>query len=55
VSAIETAGYRQDRMWWAARQRIVILTFDTTEEAEAWDNAGQPIELGTTTAVVEVR
>jgi hypothetical protein len=32
----------------SARQRVVVLTFDTVEAAEAWDAAGQPIELPTT-------
>jgi hypothetical protein len=26
------------------RQRIVVLTFPTAEQAEAWDAAGQPLE-----------
>jgi len=28
---------------WSARQRIVVLTFDTIEGAEAWDREGQPL------------
>jgi hypothetical protein len=27
----------------SARQRVVILTFPTVEEAEAWDDAGRPV------------
>ena len=34
-----------NRCWMSAKQRIVILDFDTPEEAEAWDDAGQPIHL----------
>jgi hypothetical protein len=26
---------------WSARQRVVVLTFNTRHEAEAWDRAGQ--------------
>lgn len=29
----------------SARQRTIILTFDTPEDAQAWDEAGQPIDL----------
>jgi hypothetical protein len=28
---------RRGRAWASARQRVVVLTFDTIEEAEAWD------------------
>ena len=38
-------GMRQDRNWFPAHQRIVVLTFDSPEEAEAWDRAGQPFPL----------
>lgn len=41
----EGAGFRQDRTWWSANQRIVVLTFGSAEEAEAWDEAGQPLDL----------
>jgi hypothetical protein len=27
----------------STRQRVVILTFPTVEEAEAWDDAGRPL------------
>ncbi len=27
----------------SARQRLICITFDTVEDAEAWDRAGQPI------------
>ncbi len=32
--------------YWSSRQRVVILTFETSAEAEAWDLAGQPLRLG---------
>ena len=27
----------------SARQRVIVLTFDTVDEAEAWDAAGCPL------------
>jgi len=38
-------GMRQDRNWFPTNQRIVVLTFDSPEEAEAWDAAGQPVTV----------
>lgn len=29
----------------SARQRVVVLTFETVAEAEAWDAAGGPLEI----------
>lgn len=29
----------------SARQRTVILTFETPEAAQAWDDAGQPMNV----------
>jgi len=26
---------------WSARQRVVVITFGSSREAEAWDRAGQ--------------
>lgn len=35
----------------SARQRTVVLTFATPEAADAWDRAGQPLDiLGATVA-----
>lgn len=31
--------------YYSNRQRLVLLTFRSVEEAEAWDAAGQPIHL----------
>ena len=28
---------------YSARQRMICITFDTVEDAEAWDRAGQPL------------
>ena len=36
---------QRDYSWYPAYQRQVILTFDTVEEAEAWDTAGQPLHF----------
>jgi hypothetical protein len=37
---------RTDRQFLSARQRVVILTFATIEDAEEWDWQGQPVEVG---------
>jgi hypothetical protein len=29
----------------SARQRVIVLTFPTPEDADAWDAAGQPFAL----------
>lgn len=29
----------------SARQRLVVLTFETPEQAEQWDAAGRPLKL----------
>lgn len=33
------------RIWYSASQRIVVLEFPTPEDARAWDEAGQPIDI----------
>lgn len=38
----------------SARQRTVILTFATTDEADAWDEAGQPLSVAAVADVTEV-
>ena len=30
--------------YYSERQRTIVLTFKTVEEAEAWDAAGQPLD-----------
>lgn len=35
--------------FYSERQRTVILTFDTSEAAQAWDDAGQPIDVPSAT------
>lgn len=30
----------------SARQRTIVLTFDSAESAQAWDDAGQPVVVG---------
>lgn len=36
----------------SARQRTVILTFDTPEDAAAWDDAGQPLDVHQNSSVI---
>lgn len=36
----------RDRPWHPSRMRQVVLVFGSVEEAEAWDEAGQPVEIG---------
>ena len=41
-----TTRRERDTTWLnrvSARQRVVVLTFDTVTEAEAWDAAGCPL------------
>lgn len=41
-------GTRPDVLWgrrWPASQRLVVLEFDSPEEAVKWDEAGQPLVL----------
>lgn len=38
-------GCDRGRIWFPATQRLVVLQFPTREDAEAWDAAGQPIDL----------
>lgn len=33
------------RIWYPAHIRLVVLEFPNAEEAKAWDDAGQPIEI----------
>lgn len=33
------------RIWYPAHLRIVILEFPDAAQAQAWDDAGQPIEI----------
>lgn len=30
--------------FYSERQRVVVITFDTPEDAQAWDDAGQPLD-----------
>jgi len=41
---IPREGYRDDRSWWSPHQRLVVLTFPSVEDAEAWDAAGRPMD-----------
>jgi hypothetical protein len=33
----------RDHSLYSTRQRVVVITFATVEEAERWDAAGQPL------------
>lgn len=33
------------RAWFSTRQRMVCLTFATAEQAQAWDDAGRPLNV----------
>jgi hypothetical protein len=35
----------QKKRYYPAWQRVVLLDFASVEDAEAWDEAGQPLEL----------
>lgn len=36
---------KDPRPFYSTSQRIVLLTFEDPEEAQAWDDAGQPLRL----------
>lgn len=42
---MNASGYQNNRNWWSARQRVVVLTFTTPGDAAAWDAAGQPLAI----------
>jgi hypothetical protein len=45
---------QRERFWHSERQRIVVLTFDSSEEAQAWDAAGRPLHFLPTGPLVTV-
>jgi len=48
------ASEAQGTPWQSSRQRIIVLTFPTADDAAQWDAIGQPLDvLGAETAVVE--
>ena len=42
-------SFERGRIYYPERQRVVVLEFPTVDDARAWDAAGQPIEIHTTT------
>lgn len=43
MAGVEMPAGAYDPKAYSSRQRVVVLTFDTPEAAQAWDAAGQPL------------
>ena len=39
------SGQAPNGNYYSTRQRLVVLTFDTAEDASAWDEAGCPLPV----------